>query len=556
MRRILSILAASLALLLVGVHGDAQDKTLIVRPIADAPSFAKRALVIGVGQYEHAASLAPYTYNDARRFADLLRTQFKFPDEAITLLTDTPGTPESQRPTFIHLLNAIETLLNGVNEKSEVIVYFTGHGIRAEDHDWLVPLDGLPSKVSSTCLNYDEFKSRLSTKTPARALLIVDACRNLAGGKDASSSGFGAGKALAGAQFAELLSCQPKETSQLGKGGDFPESVFTHYLLAGLGGDAEAQENGVVTFDSLKEYVQGKVSQYVSKRYGESQNPDGRASLGRMVLAKPQRQVLNPAVVPVKQDPIPPGTNPEHPEIRPLPQRQPVSGGTKVNPKDGAELVYVPGGEFTMGDTDQKDNPPHKVMLSGYYLYKNLVTVAQYKKFCSATGQKMPAAPSWGWKDDHPIVNVSWNDAQAYCKWAGVRLPTEAEWEKAARGTDGRKYPWGNEFNNNNLWCTCSLYGARTNPAPVGSFPSGASPFGALDMVGNVIQWCADWYDADYTKIPNLANPTGPDLGMSRALRGGSWIEVFRDIERVSFRFKGNPAANNITIGFRCASQD
>ena len=304
-----SLLWFGVLCLLVSGPVRAQDKTLTVRPIADAPSFAKRALVIGIGQYEHAGSLAPTTYNDARRFADLLKTQFKFPDEAVTLLTDAPDTPESRRPTYIHLRNALKTLLAGINDRSEVVIYFSGHGTRAGDHDWLVPLDGLPSDVAGTCIDYDEFKSQLATCLPARALLIVDACRNLSGGKDAGSSGFGAGKSLTGPQFAELLSCRPKEESKVGKPDDFSESVFTHFLLQGLKGDPEAQDAGVVTFDSLNQYVQGRVSQYVSSKYGEAQNPDGRASLGKMVLAKGANapgaaKVATPALLTPVKDPV------------------------------------------------------------------------------------------------------------------------------------------------------------------------------------------------------------------------------------------------------------
>jgi hypothetical protein len=282
------MLLLSLFMALVGFPSgsSAQEKTLTVRSIAEAPAFAKRALVIGIGDYEHAASLAPTTYNDAKAVADLLQKQFGFPTESIVLMTDAPDTPDKLRPTFIHLKSAISTLLNGINEKSEVVIYFSGHGTRADNHDWLVPLDGLPAEVETTCINYDDFRSRLETKVPARALLIVDACRNLSGGKDAGSSGFGAGKGLTGPQFAELLSCRPKEISQVGKKEDFQESVFTHFLLEGLQGAPEAQSEGVVTFDSLKSFVQGSVSQYVSSKFGESQNPDGRASLGKMVLAK------------------------------------------------------------------------------------------------------------------------------------------------------------------------------------------------------------------------------------------------------------------------------
>ncbi|MCW3054372.1 MAG: exported protein of unknown function [Chthonomonadales bacterium] len=519
----------------------AQDKTLTVRTIAEAPSFAKRALVIGIGRYEHAGSLAPTTYNDAARFAELLKTQFKFPTEAITLLTDAPETPESQRPTYIHLRNAFKTLLAGITDKSEVVIYFSGHGTRAEDHDWLVPLDGLPSDVQATCINYDEFKSQLNTKTPARALLIVDACRNLSGGKDAGSSGFGASKGLIGPQFAELLSCRPKEESKVGKPEDFTESVFTHFLLQGLRGDKDAQDNGMVTFDSLNEYVQGRVSQYVSSKFGESQNPDGRASLGKMILARP--------LIPSESNPVNSGI---------------AVAKFKKNAKDGAEMVFIPAGEFTMGsDNDSYDEKPaHKVMLDGYYIYRTPVTVAQYLKFCEETGHAKPKAPKFNpnWeKRDHPIVNVSYNDALAYCAWAGVKLPTEAQWEKAARGTDGRTYPWGNAFDRSKLWSSTRKDEDAQGTKPVGSFPSGASPFGVLDMEGNVFQWCSDWWDDGFysSRSATDRNPENQSVGKKeyRVLRGGAWYfhspDIFRSARRYVYIV---PEDSFFTVGFRCAS--
>jgi len=170
---------------------------------------------------------------------------------------------------------------------------------------------------------------------------------------------------------------------------------------------------------------------------------------------------------------------------------------TKTNLKDGAKMIWIPAGEFLMGsDENDDEKPPHMVNLDGYWIYKYEVTVAQYRKFCNETGSNMPEAPSWGWQDDHPIVHVSWDNATAYTQWAGVRLPTEAQWEKAARGTDGRAYPWGNEWDATK--CANSVGQRLSSTKPIGSYPSDTSPYGALDMAGNVWEWCADWYDGNY----------------------------------------------------------
>jgi len=227
---------------------------------------------------------------------------------------------------------------------------------------------------------------------------------------------------------------------------------------------------------------------------------------------------------------------------------------TKVNPKDGAVMIWIPPGPFLMGDADQYLNLRHTVTLSGYYIYKNLVTVAMYRKFCEATSREMPSSPSWGWKEDHPMVKVSWDDAKAYCDWAGVSLPTEAQWEKAARGTDGRKYPWGNDFDKSKLWCSKSTYSDADRTAPVGSFPGGASPYGVLDMAGNVDQWCADWYDDRYWDSAPSQDPTGPGFAKDRVTRGGSWFEYDAKDFCAADRGWLTPTNGGYACGFRCAS--
>lgn len=237
-------------------------------------------------------------------------------------------------------------------------------------------------------------------------------------------------------------------------------------------------------------------------------------------------------------------------------------GSPKLNAGDGAEMVWVPTGEFTMG----RDNPPgsqwdekpaRKVYLDGYWIYKNLVTNAQYLRFVEATGHRPPDQDDYGneplWKGsvfppekaDHPVVNVSWDDATAYAQWAGANLPTEAQWEKAARGADGRIYPWGNECDENELRCS------QKGTDPVGSFPAGSSPCGCLDMAGQVVQWCSDWhgpYDAGA-----LRNPTGPATGSQRVVRGGSGCVIPDDFSAVK-RAKYPPKDKRYNTGFRCVS--
>ena len=237
----------------------------------------------------------------------------------------------------------------------------------------------------------------------------------------------------------------------------------------------------------------------------------------------------------------------QHPKI-------PAASATRTNPRDGGVMIYVPAGLFMMGDNDldqQFQNcPRHMVTLDAFWIYKNDVTVAQYRKFCQETGKEMPKAPDWGWKEDHPIVNVSWDEAKAYCDWAHTSLPTEEQWEKAARGTRGRKYPWGNKWDPGKLWCSSGKYKWET--VPVGSFPAGASPYGCLDMAGNVEQWCADWYDGSYYRKGNNHNPKGPTTGEDRMALGGSWDAKFELYLRCGIRHFLPPGLRYASCGFRC----
>lgn len=215
------------------------------------------------------------------------------------------------------------------------------------------------------------------------------------------------------------------------------------------------------------------------------------------------------------------------------------------------------------------EKPGRQIYLSTFSIDRYEVTNDLFAAFVAATGYQTAAeqsaaerADGLSWRHpfhpdsaavpDHPVVYVSWQDAHAYCAWRGGRLPTEAEWEKSARGSDGRLWPWGAAFaaGRANIWGAEDGY-ARL--APVGSFPLGASPYGALDMAGNVWEWCADWYDPEYYATAPTKDPQGPETGRFKVLRGGSWINPGGPVLRSSNRFEVLPVERSTYIGFRCA---
>ncbi len=252
----------------------------------------------------------------------------------------------------------------------------------------------------------------------------------------------------------------------------------------------------------------------------------------------------------------------------------PAAPTERVNEKDGAAMVWVPAGTFTMGSTEDDINqllllrptlkpamfaderPRHPVELDGFWIYRYEVTVAQYRAYCAATKREMPKQPAWS-TDTHPVVNVSWNDAVAYATWAGASLPTEAQWEYAARGSDDRRFPWGNAWDEER----CNNYsdhnplgggyhGARATPG--GSYPQSASPFGVHDMAGNVWEWCLDYYDKTYYAASPVKNPTGPAAGELRVLRGGSWGSSSATIRSACRHADSPDATYHDDGGFRC----
>ncbi len=287
----------------------------------------------------------------------------------------------------------------------------------------------------------------------------------------------------------------------------------------------------------------------------------------------------------------------DYPELQAL-----LSGGTRA--QDGMEMVAVPAGSFTMGSSEaeidfafalceqyrgdcQRDwfadeAPAHTVQLDGFQIDKTEVTNSQMAIFLNELGNQEEDGVTWVALDsdsalleenpstgtfqpltgfgNHPAIMVSWYGANAYCAWAGGQLPTEAQWEYAARGSAGNIFPWGNEFDGNRLnycdsncefdWLDESVDDGYVRTAPVSNYPAGESWVDAQDMAGNVWEWTADWYEVSYENATNN-NPTGPATGTSKVLRGGSWVNVPYYV-RGAYRFSLTPVNRNVNVGFRC----
>jgi len=296
----------------------------------------------------------------------------------------------------------------------------------------------------------------------------------------------------------------------------------------------------------------------------------GRAVASDQAPATPEAVPVKPDSLPEKPEPVPLKPRSAGSDTKPAEKtRRPANGNPSPKAralphppatllgKDGAPMVLVPAGEFTMGSEqgDDDEQPVHRVYLDSFYLDTFEVTNGRFAKFVDA----IQSEPPWGFADqetpvvhaDRPVRWVNWLEATGYCLWAGKRLPTEAEWEKAARGTDGRVYPWGNEPPT----AAHAVFGLKEGAemvSAIGNRELGRSPYGVHDLAGNLYEWVADWYDESvYTTQPTI-NPRGPAEGTMKGQRGGSYINSPYRL-RSAFRTKSDPTEHAPHVGFRCA---
>lgn len=534
------------------------------------------ALLIGVNHYLNVPDRnLHFAVNDVEDLKQVLVAHYGFPEKNVVTLLDEQATKRGIEQALNKLIDT-----HKITEEDRILIYFSGHGQTMKlptggQMGFLVPSDAQIdlndttnlAPYLGTCLSMRSVWDSLDACPARHVLLIADACYSglLATQKGLKGLSPQALDAWKGMRARQILTAggqgeETEEQSQLGHG------AFTYKLLEAL--KQRATEAGHVFLASdlyggllgaVKDLTEGRQTPQLAKYHEE----------GEFLF-------ITTGKTSDKSGPKPGGKHNQD------------GGGnapaaaTKINPRDGAEMVLIPAGEFTMGSTSAEieallrsnasylwkwfacEMPQHKVYLDSYYIYKTPVTVKQYLAFCAATGHAKPLEPSWGWREDHPIVNVSWSDANAYCAWLSretglqVSLPTAAQWEKAARGTSGRKFPWGNEWDENKLQCSKAAYGDAGSTAPVGSYPSGASPYGLLDMEGNVLQWCSDWYDPNYYKSSPSRNPQGPANGTEHLLRGRNWLDndptFFRctsTMRELAPIIRGRGASG---VGFRCVA--
>ncbi len=621
----ITLMAALLLATALAHADDVKSVQVRARERIESERPHKWALVIGVNDYRHGDIIdLNYAVADAKAIYELLVDPERggFERNHVKVLVDGGETS----PTRNNILRTLAHLTALAGPEDTVLVHFSGHGIAHNGQPYLLPSDAEFDILSDSAIATERLLA-VKKESGCRVLvLILDAChsgvrRDKAGGGEMAQEWC---ELFASAEGTAVLSSTDLDQSSFEDPGS-GHSAFTRYLSEALGGTADDPPNGngdgLVSVSEAHRFVSEELAAW-SLQHGRLQRPrlDLNAS-GEILLT-----MAGPGSGPQPPvQPYEPPTRTHRTMVSHLDNSGPAfevdmtpsslgwggdgaayPGRIVVNPIDGAEMVWVPAGTFTMGSTQKEidriweengwdenkkqytsDEHPHQVKLTeGYWLYKHEVTNGQYAKFLAATGH----SPHDWWADSKthtrlPVNNVSWHDAVAYARWASGGLPTEAQWEWAARGPERRVFPWGgswdrtrccspeywaekalNDYESWDSWCegigakenldtgewTMSTRVSAAHMKLVGSFPDGASWCGALDVAGNVLEWCADWYDEDYYRTVSAKDPLGPASGWGRVLRGGTWLH-HAICCRSATRWSDDPASGDDFFGFRVA---
>ena len=549
-------------------------------PLA-SPNERRVALVIGNAAYQYTAPLQN-PLNDAQDMARVL-TDLQF-----QVILTTNATLETMADAIFEFGERLKG--GGVG-----LLYYSGHGLQVKGENYLIPIDANVMReddIKRKTINAQDILDKMDEAKSHLNLVFLDACRNNPFPRRVRAVSRGLAGMHAPTGTLLIFATNPDNVAQDGTGRN---GAYTKHLLHYI------TQPGLEVGMLLR-----RVRTAVKDETGGQQVPWENGSIEGEFYFNGMRGVP-PVTSLVSSPPLSsPATGPQV-AVGVAPQQSQTPPATMVG-HERAAMVLVPAGEFSMGSnkeeidrllqgrTDVKrevfndEIPRHRVSLDGFYIDTYEVTNAHFQQFVQATGHRTQAEREGAgyvnkgatfalvtgatWRapqgpgsslaslEQHPVVQVSQEDAKAYCSWAGKRLPTEAEWEKAARGTDGQLYPWGHQFDGTranfcDTNCQTTLQDRAANDgarytAPVGSYAGGKSPYGVYDMTGNVWEWVADWHDENYYKSSPARNPQGPASGDQAVLRGGGWGNIALSV-RTSNRSRSAPAHRYDDIGFRCA---
>ena len=590
-RSMMVLLACALSLQAGSLFATEGSNGKVAKPEAKAPSdlLAERGskswgLVIGVSEYEKLPDLR-YAANDARAMAGLLERK----GFTVTLLVN----GQAEKPQILSELG--EKLAKQVGPNDRVLVFLAGHtdtktlkGGRQVSH--FFPVAGDYGAMTETALTLSTIRELLDALQAKQVLLVLDGCHSGISGAPSPSVSPPIEAQLRRTTVERsreiLTACSPSQ--QALESSDAGMSLFASVLIEGLEkGTADLNEDGLIPTSELLAYVdqrmisilhpkgltqkpqrwdlhpeKGEFVFHGPKRSGPVKAESGPApahATGSATIppsdaagAKPRTKEQKEAEMKVAEKPLNPSVTSTVSRVMvTLPLPEDITG------RDGTSMVLVSAGEFIMGSDkgDDDEKPIHRVQVDSFYIDKLEVTNGKFARFIDA----IKGEPPWGFDDkdtpvahaDQPVRWVTWLDATAYCQWAGKRLATEAEWEKAARGADGRVYPWGDDSPTPAHAVFGQKEGSESLP-PFSNRDKGKSPYGAQDMAGSLYEWVADWYDDEYYAKSPSQNPRGPTEGTQKVQRGGSYSNNPYRL-RATFRTKDTPTEARPNVGFRCA---